>query len=261
METNIENQITDIADIKPAKTRKKKDTPREEITVVQYQTQNEIINWAKLIDPKYIVPNRSLFEKRNKPVPDSIEGLEDNEKLVLLAGYKKLADLRGYTSLKYIPIGYSSEEVVLSCEIFWKGNKETGMQPVLYSSIGNASIKNTDGIFSTFLSAIAENRAFAKCVRKFLNIPILGQDELAPENKSKSENGFSTNLPNNLSPTSPHAVLIKRLQEKGKTFEQLKKHLITKQNHLFESNEVEKWDSEIDVPVSDVITILGVLKS
>jgi hypothetical protein len=209
------------------------------------------IDWAKLIEPQYFVPNVRHFEDKGQPVPKSAKGLADNQKVVLLMGYKKLSILRGFSSLKYTPLGYSGEEVVVSCEIDWLPNLETGMLPITYSSIGNASLRNvTDETFAKFLGPLAENRAFIKCVRTFLSIPIYGFDEFAKKDEKKDE---TPNLPSNISPTSPHAVLIKRMQEKNLTFEQLKeqvKESITPK---------ENWDSIENIPTADAINLISLI--
>lgn len=219
---------------------------------IEYQfNEDKTVDWSKLIDSQYLVPNRSIFEKRNQPVPDSIEGLRDNEKLLRLAGYRKLAFLRGFTSVKYTPIGSSDEEITVSCEIIWRGNFETSMESITYSSIGNASIRNTDEFFSKFLGPLAENRAFIRNTRMFLNIPILGQEELAPEDKKKESDVI---LPNNVSPTSPHAVLINKMRNASADFEKAKKYWI---KCGLDANLVNSWKDIISIPNKDVITILG----
>jgi hypothetical protein len=213
------------------------------------------IDWAKLIEPQYFVPNVRYFEDRGQPVPKSAKGLSDNQKVVLLMGYKKLSNLRGFSSLKYIPIGYSGDEVVVSCEIDWLPNFETGMKPITYSSIGNASLRNvTDDTFSKFLGPLAENRAFIKNVRSFLSIPIYGFDEFAKKDDKRDE---ATQLPSNISPTSPHAVLIKRMQERGMTFEQLKERLSESNLSPVSPDIMSLWSSEIDIPTSDTINIIS----
>ena len=212
------------------------------------------IDWQKLIDPQDFVPNSKYFEKRKLPVPETAEGLPDNQKFVLLRGFKRLSVIRGFTSLRYIPIGYSPEEVVISCEITWIGNIETNMEPVLYSSIGNASLKNTPSEeFSKFLGPLAENKGFVKCVRSFLQIPVYGQDEFCLEDKGKKE---EFGLTSNLSPTSPQFVLIKRMQEKGISFEQLKKQLCNKH---FTVEQIAPWQSEADISASHAIKIIKLL--
>ena len=218
------------------------------------------IDWKALIEPQQIVPNTKYFERYNKEVPKSAEGLADKEKIVLLAGYKKLAFIRGYKSVEYFPLGCGQDEISLSCKILWRGNAETDFEDVVYSSTANASVRNVENpLFATFLTTIAENRSFVRCVRNFLNIPILGQDELGPdENKNKKENNHDSTF----TPGSPQWVLKNKLQEKSRSFDQLKKLMINKHLNLtteLTQDSISKWESEKDIPVSTIVVILGLL--
>ena len=49
---------------------------------------------------------------------------------------------------------------------------------VLYEEYANATSENTNDFCLKFLETIACNRAFVRCVRNFLNINIVGVDEL-----------------------------------------------------------------------------------
>src|ERR1051326_973022 len=69
---------------------------------VQYEFDDlGFINYRKLIPEEYLVPNRQLFEKRGEPVPKTIKGLEDNQMLTLLAGWRFLASIRGFKGLDH----------------------------------------------------------------------------------------------------------------------------------------------------------------
>lgn len=238
-----------ITDNSPKKTKKKKE---EEKVITS-------VAWSELIEPQHFVVNEKYFKDKGLPVPSSTEGLSDREKLVTLMGYRKLAFLRGFSSVKYFPIGYSSEETVVSCEIAWAPHEQTNNLPVVYSAIGNASIYNTDSFFSKFLGAMAENRSFVRCVREFLNIPIYGQDEIAPMEKSKNGNDHQeVSLPSNLSPTDPRAILAQRLADKGRTFAQLKNRLFKESRYTQEV--LSKWNSETDIPLAEAVAILQFIK-
>ena len=47
-----------------------------------------------------------------------------------------------------------------------------------YTDVGNATLANTDAFCAKFLETIACNRAFVRCVRNYLNIHIVGADEI-----------------------------------------------------------------------------------
>jgi hypothetical protein len=53
------------------------------------------IDWRSMIKPDFLYPNRDWFTIRSKPVPDSTEGLRDNQLLIMLGGIKELAKMRG----------------------------------------------------------------------------------------------------------------------------------------------------------------------
>ena len=62
------------------------------------------VNWRAMINSEHLYPNKEHFEMRKMPVPESIEGLEDNQLLIKLGGIKELLKLRGVKS-----VGYSVE--------------------------------------------------------------------------------------------------------------------------------------------------------
>jgi len=59
------------------------------------------VDWRAMVKPEFLYPNKDWFVRRNKPLPDSIEGLEDKQLLIMLGGIKELAKLRGYTSIDF----------------------------------------------------------------------------------------------------------------------------------------------------------------
>lgn len=192
------------------------------ITDVDYQFNDKgQIDWRKMIRPEFLVVNTQRFQQLNKPVPTSIEGLEDRDLLILLAGIKDLARVRGYTSVDYAIVSPSSDYVLAKCSIGWIPNYETENRVVYFSAIGDAGLVNTSGFGRLYLGAIAENRAFVRAVRSFLSINIVGQDELAPKTGSADEN-----IPNPSVANSPTAVLEGLMKEKNITFEIVKEKLL-----------------------------------
>lgn len=178
------------------------------------------IDWRKMIKPEYLVVNKQNFERRNQPIPESIEGLEDKDLLILLAGIKDLARLRGYTSVTYNLTSPSPDYVAAVCLIFWIPNYEVENRLVTFSGIGDACPLNTNGFGRLYLGPIAENRAFVRAVRNFLGINIVGQDEIQP-NKS------ATTDEENPTPKGSHTNLLEELMAVKKvTFEQVKEKLI-----------------------------------
>ena len=66
----------------------------------------------------------------------------------------------------------------VSCNITYLPNYETNFKEVTFSDVANAAIENTSSFIKKFLETIACNRAFVRCVRNFLNVHIVGDDEI-----------------------------------------------------------------------------------
>ncbi len=129
------------------------------------------VNWRKLIKSEYLVAMRGVEET-------DITKLQDKDLMILLQGLKELADLRGYKSVTYKVINASPEYCCASCNIKWIGNYESENREIEFESIGDASLNSTDSFARLYMGAIAENRAFVRCVRNFLRINIVGKDEI-----------------------------------------------------------------------------------
>jgi hypothetical protein len=145
------------------------------------------INWRKMVKPEFLVPHKQVFEKIGKPVPESIEGLTDKELLILLGGIKELAATRGFSSCTYEVTAPTNEYVIAVCRIEWIPNFETNGRAVISSGIGDASPFNTANFGRYYLGPFAENRAFVRCVRQFLRINIVSQEEIAEMAEAAAE--------------------------------------------------------------------------
>lgn len=145
------------------------------------------INWRKMIKPEFLAPNKQYFERFGKKTPDSIEGLEDKELIILLGGIKELASKRGFNHVCHTIVAPNADYVASTCSITWIPNYETGNREVTFCSVGDAHPFNTNGFGRKYLGAIAENRAFVRCVRNFLKINIVGQDEIDASDKGEEE--------------------------------------------------------------------------
>ena len=83
---------------------------------VKYEyNEDGSVNWRAMVDPKYLFPNKSWFEARNKAVPTSVDGLQDYQLLIKLAGIKELAKLRGYNSVRYNVFKCEKYHVSIKC--------------------------------------------------------------------------------------------------------------------------------------------------
>lgn len=137
---------------------------------------NGKVDWRRMISPEYIVPNRERTEETD------ISQIEDKNLLILLQGFKDVAQIRGYSSVITDVRATTPSHVLARTLITWNPNFENkvGKDQIAVTSTGSADAHpdNTSGFGSCFLTSIAENRSFVRAVRNFLNIPILGQDEL-----------------------------------------------------------------------------------
>jgi hypothetical protein len=182
---------------------------------------NGLVDWRGMIDKKWLVPNRDRTSETN------VSKLSDSQLIILLGGIKELAQIRGYTDLTYEVTSPSIDYVIATCKITWLPNYETEGTPVTFSAIGDASISNTSDFARNFLGAIAENRAFVRCVRNFLRINIVAQDELAAKAQEVATHQSSSKaFSSNLSESDPHFLLEKVMSEKGVDLDKIKKALL-----------------------------------
>ena len=202
------------------------------------------IKWADMIDSKYIVVNKGNFEKFGKTAPKDPDGLADKDKLVLLFGFKRIALIRGYRSIRFSNIFAEKDFISLQCEICWRGNYETGFDDFCFTGCGDASAMNTSNFAKKYLTAIAENRAFVRAVRNSLNIPILGQDEVGTDAIEKPTESL-------VSP-SPVNLVQQKLNEQGRSFETLKAKL--KGHVKYDSTH---WNTADDIPHYMSLGIIG----
>jgi len=136
------------------------------------------------IDWRKTLPKKFFYVKDPDLQGEDIDNLPDNKLLIYLAGFKWLAKIRGYDSIKYPIINTGEDFSSMSCEISWIGNFETEGRPIVHTSTADANLDNTDDFMGQYLATCAENRAFSRAVRTFLEINVCGKDEIAPENSS-----------------------------------------------------------------------------
>ena len=125
-----------------------------------------------MIRPEFLVPNKQRTQETD------ISKLEDKDLLILLGGIKELAQIRGFKSVGYSIPSATPIYVMAACTIAWVGNYETNNEDIIFEALADASPDNTQSFAKNYLAAIAENRAFVRCVRNFLKINIVGQDEV-----------------------------------------------------------------------------------
>jgi hypothetical protein len=200
------------------------------------------INWRAMVKHQYLVPNRQKTQETD------VSKLEDKDLLILLGGIKELAQIRGYIDVSYRVVAASENYFATSCKITWIPNYETQNKVVTFEALADASLQNTKSFARFFLAAIAENRAFVRCVRNFLKINIVSQEELG-DAKILDEAVTSEN------PTSPYSLLEKVMREKSITFDVLKNKLIKEK-----FDNAENINSMNDIPKTKIFELIERLK-
>ena len=204
------------------------------------------INWRKMINKDYLVRNR---EAKGSADVD-VSTLPDNQLLILLAGIKELAQIRGYVNVDYEVLQAQPDYVAVKCTIDWLPNFETFGERVSFSSLADAHLDNTKDFAKSFLMAIAENRAFIRAVRSFLKINIVGNDEM----------GKTTHIDKTIetatAATQPIALLQKTIDDNGLTFDQIKARAVQKK-----MAGAEAWTSSSDIPPLSMFSIISAIKS
>jgi hypothetical protein len=210
------------------------------------------INWRSMINKDYLVPNRDSFKnQKNVNLKElDVTTLPDNQLLILLAGIKELAQIRGYTNVNYDVIQAQPDYVAAKCTINWVPNYETNMQPVSFSALADAHLDNTKDFAKNFLMAIAENRAFIRCVRSFLKINIVGNDEMGKTTH------IDTEIEPNTSTTQPVALLQKTMEENNISFDQIKERAVQKK-----MENAENWSKIEDISPLSMFTIISGIKN
>lgn len=229
------------------------------------------IAWRKMIRPEFLAIKKEwedkLVKKHGKAANEIDKALlADSDLLILLGGIKRLLFLRGYTELRQRVDISTAERCVCTCTITFAPNYETRMQPVTYSDVASATFHNTSGdIAQMFLEATAANRAFVRCVRGFLNINIVGFDEMGPARRAAATAtiqpmpGQGEEVPPPANPGFQAAdTLVKKCNELGLTLDALKANAAKYQAEL--TTQVSVWASFQDIPSLDAWTILDKIK-
>lgn len=207
------------------------------------------IDWRKMVNDKHLFPNAQAF---NGNPPSSIEGIPDNKLLIKLAGIKELARLRGFSDITYEVVKCELDHVAVICTMVFIPNYETDAKPIVFQDMANATLDNTHDFGQNFLETMACNRAFVRCVRNFLNIHIVGADEIGKnDNKSVKKNSG----PPSLSPQSMIAASY------DKNFEEFKSDLRKLwAKDLYKNKEAAHWQDFNDLPIKEARVLIKLIK-
>jgi len=232
------------------------------------------IDWRAMINPVHIVRNdqaikrdeAKLIQRYGKPVAEiETKDLDDRYLLILLAGIKELAHLRGYTPVRP-RVAFASEfRCVVETQIDWIANFETLGQPASFGDVGSAIPASVGMGFDLYLEPIAANRAFVRAVRNFLGIHIVGRDEVPFSATVVPDEGGSNTATTEsaaLAPsvTSPQGTLKKAADEAKITFEVVRRTVIEKYRDKMKSDP-EKWEKWQDVKPADCLTLVDIIRS
>ena len=240
------------------------------------------VNWRSMIKDDFLYPNKGWFEARKKPVPNSVAGLKDNQLFIMLGGIKELAKLRGFKSVAFDTENVASGYVKATCRIVWSENYESNKADTVYEDVANASLDNTDAFCAKFLETIACNRAFVRCVRNFLNIHIVGADEIDKSKGADNSNTVEYDASSDavMFPLTPSGSLQKALGENRgiNSFEEFKALLRAfwanesyrptvsgeipdedKEKEM--SKEIKSWKSYDDIPAKECRKLIAICKN
>lgn len=221
------------------------------LSELEYQyAPNGLVLWRKVIRPEFLVPNKERFPDKTKEqlAEMNVAELTDDQLVIKLAGLRELAMIRGYTRIQHVPLHIDKEYVAARCIITWIPNFETCFALVETDAWADAHVFNVSELGRSHLAAFAENRAFGRAVRNFLNIPILGEYE---SDKTREE----TVPTSNTTTVNPETVLANLLTSKGYSFEELKAKLV-KSN----IENAEHFNSISDIPKEKIFGIIERLK-
>lgn len=225
------------------------------------------INWRAMVKSEFLYPNKEWFETRGKPVPESIEGLADNQLLIKLGGLKELAKLRGYNSVSYDVIKCDRDYVVIKCKISWKAllDEFSSMKiiedPCAFEDMANATLENTNDFCAKFLETIATNRAFVRCVRNYLGINIVGDDEIDKSKNNKNNKKETTVI--EIADISPQALLSAHAHKVLgiDNFEDFLDHLRQMwKDKTYQHEDIVNWKNYSSIPAKECRKLIFLIK-
>jgi hypothetical protein len=194
---------------------------------------------------------------RKKDLPRSIEGLGDHQLLIKLSGIKELAKLRGFSDVAYEVVKCEPDHVAVICRVTFLPNYETGGKSVVFQDMANATLNNTSNFATKFLETIACNRAFVRAVRNFLNVHIVGDDEI--DKSAAPAPTASVNM--GLTPSSMVEGLAKEKLSCA-NFEEFRAVLRDWwQSGKYKNNDVKDWNDYDDIPASQARVLMKLINS
>jgi len=208
------------------------------------------INWRKMVDDEHLFPNSQAF---NGSPPSSIEGVPDHKLLIKLSGIKELARLRGFSDISYEVVKCELDHVAVICSINFIANYETSGKAVWFQDMANATLDNTHDFGQSFLETMACNRSFVRAVRNFLNIHIVGADEIDKSSK-KSSSKKSNSKPS----LSPQSMLDTAFDGNFDDFISDLRKLWAK--NVYKNKDITNWKTFEDIPIKEARVLIKIIK-
>lgn len=233
------------------------------------------IDWKAMIPHEFLYVQNSGFdtnpeevEKMTKkygkhPRELKVTEVEDRHLAILLQGIRYIANLRGFIEDDRIVNSITFDKnydltsgCTVTSKIRWIGNFETNFLEVVTTDIAGASSGNVDKFMKKYVETAASNRAFIRNVRAFLNIGIVGKDEIAPFGELKPARSDDEN---NASPISNEAFAILELKVRslGLNFKQFKKHAQKYFNEGLLTNDPSAWEGYNDIDATSAYMLLS----
>jgi hypothetical protein len=129
---------------------------------------------------------------------------------------------------------------------------------VSFEDIANATTDNTSSFAQKFLETIAANRAFVRCVRNFLNVHIVGADEIDSSQGNVSPPATKeVERPDKLSPINLLMEKVDLGEEDFSTFKDILRGLW--KSKQYQNEKTSEWESWDDIPKREVVKILGII--
>ena len=209
------------------------------------------VDWRAMVKSEHLFPNRGWFEMRNKQIPSSAEGLRDDQLLIKLGGIKELARLRGFSDVSYTVVKCEQDHVAVICSMTFIPNYETGSDVVTFHDMANATLNNTHDFGQNFLETIACNRAFVRCVRNFLNIHIVGADEIGKVSTETKSSQSKISL-------SPQSMLDSFFDGDFEEFKSTLREFW--QENTYKNDTIKTWNGFSDIPTKEARVLLKLVK-
>lgn len=229
---------------------------------VQYAKNDDgTINWKAHLSSKWLrVKDDKVKEvetRYSKKLRDiDLSTLDDYYLYVKLGGYNEVARLRGFDSLTHSVDYVDGQKAVITCTMHFVPNPEEP-NGLTCAGVASGSVYNIKPDFAAFMETIAENRAFARCVRRALNINIVAEEELGKGQTLPTAQNAAPDAPANEETASlkPYAVLKTRCTELGTNLDAVK--VSAKGIKSLLKSDPDQWVDWADIPKTDVWTLMG----